>query len=146
MITPYPEEDEDIDEYKEKNVYLLINGALQGAEFDEHTVNFMKVPCNESRVEIYEEVLNNDTFDEKEASAVQKVLENKSMNRRKLLKQHPELAEELAKIMEHMDWRSHDIVYRKCDPRDNYQCQHCRESLWNTLPRRHQGGLVLAPS
>ena len=89
MITPYPEEDEDIDEYKEKNVYLLINGALQGAEFDEHTVNFMKVPCNESRVEIYEEVLDNDTFDEKEASAVQKVLENKSMNRRKLLEQHP---------------------------------------------------------
>ena len=79
---------------------------------------------------------------------MQKIMSSKTMNRRKLSEEYPEIFRRLKHLWAHSDVRTHSIFFRKCHKLGKYSCKMCRErpprssdQLWEKLPAPGSGGL-----
>ena len=79
---------------------------------------------------------------------MQKIMSSKSMTRRKLSEDFPEIYSTLKHLWKHADVRTHNIFFRKCHKLGKYSCKKCRErppkssdQFWEKLPAPGSGGL-----
>ena len=97
---------------------------------------------------IYFQVFDNETFPQEEADTVQKIMSSKSMTRRKLSAEYPDIYRTLKHLWKHSDVRTHNIFFRKCHKLGKYACKSCLEmppkssdQFWEKLPAPGSGGL-----
>ena len=79
---------------------------------------------------------------------MQNIMSSKTMNRRKLAENYPEIYATLKHLWRHSDVRSHNIYFRKCHKLAKYACEECRDrpprssdQFWKFLPAPGSGGL-----
>ena len=139
--------DQTLDESEDDAIDYLIGSCLKDLMFDGHPVTNVHVPCQSSIVKIGDKNLENDYISQDETKIVQKIMEDKKMDKRKMRQEHPQIYERLQIIFQHMDVRLHGYVFRKCHPKD-YQCDFCKKNprrssdkFWKSLPRKSSGGL-----
>ena len=139
------------DEAEDRAIEELVK-VLEGTKFDGFEIQPIGVPCDPSdhNVIIRGQTVFNNTFNEEEANLVQKIMENKTMTRNKLVKEHPEVAETLKIIFKHIQITLHGFVIRKCKKGKimGPVCRYCQEhparaseKLWSALPHARSGGL-----
>lgn len=148
LILPRQRPDQTEDEAEDEAIQTLINTALKDVKFDGHPVTNVHVPCCSSKVEINGETFENDFIKQEETETIQKIMEDTKMNKQKLRKTHPEIADKLKIIFKHVDIRSHGFIFRKCSPLESYNCNYCKQfpprsslKLWKSLPKKESGGL-----
>ncbi len=147
MILPPRRPDQSQEESENDSIQLLINSCLKDLEFDGHPVVSVHVPCTSSLVDINGEVFENDHIEEEETEIVQRIMEDKKMDQKRLKELHPDIYRELKTILKHVDIRLHGYVFRKCHPKER-NCSYCKnnprrgsDQLWKCLPKKSSGGL-----
>ena len=92
-------------------------------------------------------VFENDHIEEEETVVIQRIMEDKKMDKKKLREKHPDIYKELKVILKHVDVRLHGYVFRKCHPRER-NCSYCKnnprrgsDQMWKCLPKKSSGGL-----
>ena len=147
LILPGCGEDQSLEEAEDEAISLLCS-ILNGAEYNGHRVHAVNVPCSESSIKIDNHEVNNDIISEKEGQKVQKIMENKSMTKRKLRQEYPEIYSNLMLFSKHCDSRLHALYFRKCLPKDGHVCKFCLDhpvrsskEFLDCLPARSKGGL-----
>ena len=105
------------------------------------------VPCTSSTVNIGGELYENDFIEEEETVQVQRIMEDKKIDKQKLRETYPHIHGRLKTILKHVDSRLHGYIFRKCHPKER-NCKHCKEKpvrgsaqLWSCLPKKSSGGL-----
>ena len=68
---------------------LLIDSCLKDLFYNNHPVISVHVPCTSSTVNIGEKLYENDYIDEDEPELVQRIMEDKKMDKRKLRETYP---------------------------------------------------------
>ena len=139
------------DEAEDRAINELVR-VLEGVKFDGFEVHPIGVPCDisENDVVIDGKTVFNNSFTEEEAKLVHKIMKDKSMTRKKLLNDNPEVAETLKIIFKHIQVTLHGFAIRKCK-KGKIQgpvCKYCQEhptraseKLWSALPHTRSGGL-----
>jgi len=147
LVLPPRRPDQTLEESEDEAIEYLIECCLKDLKFDGHPVNNVHVPCQSSIVTIGEKNYENDHISQDETVIVQKIMEDKKMDKRKMREEYPEIYERLQIIFRHMDVRLHGYVFRKCHPKE-YQCDFCKKNprrssdkFWESLPRKSSGGL-----
>ena len=91
--------------------------------------------------------MDNPDIEKEETLKVQKIMEDRKMDKKVIKREHPEIYEKLKTILKHVDIRLHGFVFRKCHPKE-YNCGHCKkfpqrssQQFWSCLPKKSSGGL-----
>lgn len=129
-------------------IEFLINNALKDLTHDGHPVYSVPVSSKSSEVVINGNSYENGIITDEDYSLIQKLMEDKKMNKRTLARLHPNIAKNMKLFYRHCDVRSHNFVFRKCHPMHHYQCSHCKQfpprsssQFWSSLPLKQSGGL-----
>ena len=147
LILPARRPDQSIDDAEDEAIQLLIDSSLKELIYNNHPVVSVHVPCTSSIVNIGGELYENDYIEEEETSLVQRIMEDKKMDKKKLRETYPNIYGRLKTILKHVDSRLHGYIFRKCHPKES-NCSYCRETprrgssqLWSCLPKKSSGGL-----
>jgi len=146
VVPDFGKEMED-DEADEAGIKFLIDSAMTNLKYDGFDVVTVPVSCHEDNVIINGETVDNRHIKPEDANLIQKIMEDRKMNKKLLKNKQPQVAENLKIFYKHADVRQHNIIIRKCHPLSP-PCRYCKDhpvrssdQFWSCLPNKKKGGL-----